>query len=213
MRRLFLAACVSMAICGAVILDRVAIVVNNQPIKDSDIERDIRATSLLNGVQLDLGPAARIEAANRLIDQALIRREIQVAQYPEAKPEEAQALVEEMRKQRYGQSGAYQAALQRYGIDDAQLHHQVAWQATVLKFIEQRFRPGVLISDEEVQKYFDAHVGELRRQAGGKPVTVDDVRGSIEEQLSGERVNRDFFAWLEQAHKEAQIRYLEADLK
>ncbi len=197
----------------ATILDRIAIVVNNQIIKDSDIDRDIRVTDFLNGVRLDLGQEARKEAANRIIDQTLIRREIQVAQYAAAKPEESQQLLAEVRKQRYSQPGAYTAALARYGITEEQLKGQVAWQVTVLHFIEQRFRPGVMIPDEEVQKYFDSHAAELRRQAGGKPVTLDDVRANIEEQLSGERVNRDFFNWLEQARKEAQIRYLETELK
>ena len=69
---------------GAELLDRIAIVVNNQPIKDSDIERDIRVTALLNGDRVDSGPSARKQAANRLIDQALIRREMELAPIPEA---------------------------------------------------------------------------------------------------------------------------------
>jgi peptidyl-prolyl cis-trans isomerase SurA len=198
---------------SATILDRIAVVVNNQIVKDSDIDRDVRVTEFLNGVTLDLSAAARKEAASRLIDQTLIRREIEVAQYPGANPAETQQLLDLLRKQRYAEPGAYAAAMARYGITPEQLKRQVAWQATVLHFIEQRFRPGVLIPDEEVQKYFESHAAEFRQASGGKAVTIEEVRPRIEEQLSGERVNREFFNWLEQARKEAQIRYLETELK
>ena len=198
---------------SAVVLDRIAIVVNNQIIKDSDIDRDIRVTALLNGDRLDFGPAARKQAASRLIDQALLRREMEVAQYPQAKPEEVQQTLEQVRKQRFGSEAVYNAALQQYGISDAQLRRQLEWQTTVLRFIEQRFRPGVLISDQEIQQYFTQHAAEFRQHTGGKPVVLDDVRDTIEQQLAGDRVNQQFFAWLEQARKLANLKYLEPELK
>ena len=60
------------------IIDRIAIIVGKQVIKDSDITREIRLTSFLNTDPLDLGPGARRRAANRLIDQALIRNEMRL---------------------------------------------------------------------------------------------------------------------------------------
>ncbi len=47
----------------AVIIDRIAIVVGDSIVKDSDINRDIRVTSFLNGDPLDLSDKAR--KANR----------------------------------------------------------------------------------------------------------------------------------------------------
>ena len=67
---------------SAVIVDRIAIVVNDRVIKDSDISRDIRIIDFLNGDQLDFSEAARKKSAQRLIDQQLIRREVQVGGYP-----------------------------------------------------------------------------------------------------------------------------------
>lgn len=197
---------------GAVLLDRVAIVVNNRVIKDSDVNRDLRVTQFQNRVPLDTGPAARKEAAGRLIDQMLIRREFELSQYHEASPADAEKLLAHLRQQAGGTAG-YSAALTRYGITEDEVRRQLAWQMTVLNFIEQRFRPGVLIADEDVQKYFDQHAAEFRARAGGKPVVLSDVSGEIENLLAEERVNRDFFAWLEQARKQANIRYVEADLK
>lgn len=181
-----------------VLLDRIAIVVNNQPVKHTDIERDLRVTEFLNGEPLNVSAEARKSSANRLIDQALIRREIQIMQYPPAKPEDVQKLLDQVRNK---------APLSRYGITPGQLRKQLTWQLTVLNFINLRFRPAVLISDADVEQYYQQH----RPQFGAR--TLEDVRGQIEQQLTGERVNQQFFTWLDEARKNATIEYLEADLK
>ncbi len=61
---------------GAVVLDRVAVVVGNRAVKTSDIERDLRASELLNSQPLDVSTEARKKAAQRLVEQELIRQEI-----------------------------------------------------------------------------------------------------------------------------------------
>ena len=109
---------------AAVTLDRIAVVVENQPVKDSDIDRDIRVTAFLNGERPDLGAGARKQAASRLIDQALIRGEIELAQYPEATSAEIQGMLAQVRK-RFGSQAAYTAALARDGLTDAQVADQL----------------------------------------------------------------------------------------
>ena len=60
----------------AIVLDRIAVVVGKVAIKSSDIERDIRVTAFLNHEPLVFTPDARKKAADRLIDQQIIRQEI-----------------------------------------------------------------------------------------------------------------------------------------
>ncbi len=210
MRRLCtiaLLACCTMV--GAVIIDRIAIVVGGQPVKDSDIQQEVRVTDFLNGDPLDLSQQARKTAANRLIDQALIRHEVQVARYPEATPEEVNELLTQIRKQR----GNLSSTLKRYGISEDQLRRHLAWQVTVLHFIEQRFKPGILVNDEDVQQYFEQHKSEFQKTSA-QPVTLNQtVRDKIDTQITGERVNQAFYSWLDETRKSANIRYLEADLK
>ncbi len=197
---------------SAVIIDRIAIVVGNSIVKDSDIERDLRVTEFLNGDALLLAPAARKKAANRLIDQAFIRKEIRIGDYPTATAQDAEQQLSNIKREKFRTDTAFQDALRRYGLDELALKTQFQWQLTVLQFIDARFRPAAYVSDEEITKYYKEHTAALRRQFPGKS-TLSDLRLDIQNILAGERVNQLFFAWLDEQRKSNKIQYLEATLR
>jgi hypothetical protein len=186
------------SVASGVIIDRMAVVVGNRVIKDSDIERDIRLTDYLNGDKLDLGPAARRKAAQRLIDQALIRKEVDTGRYTTPTPGEIESFIKEVKNHR--------DSLQPFGITEQDLDAHVRWQLTVLHFIEQRFRPAVLVSDQEIQDYYRAHTAEFH-------APVDAVRDQIEDILAAPKVNKEFEDWLDRARKRTSIEYREASLE
>ena len=210
-RTLLFVAIVTVAM--AVIIDRIAIVVGTSVIKDSDIDREIRITDFVNGDRLDLSEAARKQAADRLIDQALIRKEIEVGEYAQATPADAEKMLAQIRKQRYRTEASFNSALKRYGVTEPQLLAQLRWQMTVLQFIDQRFRPGVLVSDEQINNYYNEHIAELTQANGGKRPTLDEARQQIENALTGEQVNQQFYAWLDQQRKQTNIEYHEPGLR
>src|SRR5579864_7300668 len=158
-------------ICQAtVVLDRIAVIVGKHVIKTSDIERDLRLTDFLNRARLDLGPAARRQAAERLIDQEIIRQEIVTGQYKRPADSEAESLETNFRQDRFGGSELHlREALRRYDLNEQQLQSQFLWQLTVLRFIDERFRPGVLVTDEEIRAYYDQHLSELQREYPRNP--------------------------------------------
>jgi parvulin-like peptidyl-prolyl isomerase len=77
---------------------------------------------------------------------------------------------------------------------------------TVLRFIDARFRPAVVVSDAEVQRYYESHRAEFKG-------SLDDARQSITDQLSAERVNALLEDWLKEQRKQARIEYLEKSLQ
>ena len=178
---------------AGVVIDRVAIVAGNRVIKDSDIARDIRITSFLNGEQPDFTPKSRRASANRLIDQLFIRSEIEVGQYPVVPPEsDVERLLAQTSRERRSE----------YRISDEELKEQLLWQLTVLRFIELRFRPTVLVSDEDIQKYRREHPNERGKD-----------RNEIEEAIAAERVNQNFYSWLNRRRREMKIVYHEEELR
>lgn len=194
-----------------VIIDRIAIIVGNSIIKDSDIDRDIRATEFLNRTPLKFGVSQRKAAADRLIDQAIIRREIRIGDYPVATFQEADEQLEKLEKQRFKSRAGFEQALNQCGLTLLDLRAEFRWQLTVLRFIDQRFKPAVLVSDQDVNDYLRKHETALRRENPGK--SGDELRDAARDVITGEQVNKLFFGWLEQQRKEAQIQYLEESLR
>jgi hypothetical protein len=198
-------------LCGAaahatVTLDRIAVVVGKHVIKTSDIDREIRLINFLNRANLDFSPAARRKAADRLIEQELIRTELQVGGYQIPSDGDAVKLLEQIKKQRFQNEAQYRSALQRYGIREEELKSELLWQLTVLRFIDQRFRPGVLVTDEEIKTYYEQHLPELTKASSGH-ASLEALQPKIRETLEGEQINQQFFAWLDQSRTQARIEF------
>lgn len=192
---------------GAVILDRLAVIVGKHVIKLSDIDRALRVTDFLNREPLDLSAKAKRQAAERLIDQEIIREEIIKSGYRRPPESEATRLEEQIVHDRYGGSDALlRQALAHYGLTEDQLHEQLLWQLTVLQFIDQRFRPGVYVSDDQVRAYYDQHLAELRRE-NPKDNSLETLQPKIRNLLEGEQINKDFADWLQEERKDHRIEY------
>lgn len=210
--RVALCMLLSASLAFSVVIDRIAIKIGNSIIKDSDIDRDVRVTEFLNGAPLDLGSAARKQAASRLIDQVFIRREIDIGGYPAASWPQTDRQLDQLKRQRFKTQAAFEQALRRYGVAEVDLRTQFQWQLTILSFIDVRFKPAVMVTDEDVQKYYNQHAAALARAHPGKS-SLDDLRDEIRQQITAERVNHEFFTWLDDQRKNNPIQYLEAGLQ
>jgi peptidyl-prolyl cis-trans isomerase SurA len=190
----------------ATIIDRIAVSVGNRVITTSDIEREIRVNSFLDGTQPDLTPAGRRATAEKMVEQALIRRELETSRYPLPGPAEIEPVLADFKAKNYPDAAQYQAALAQYGITEQEVKDELLWQRTLLRFIQIRFRPGVQVSDDDIQKYFDQNVAPAARAAHpGQPVVLEDYRAGIEEKLTGDRVDQEMNNWLEGARTRNEI--------
>jgi len=206
MRRLILWLILASAGHAAVVLDRMAVIVGKHVIKTSDIERDLRVTEFMNREPLDLGSEAKRKSAERLIDQEILRQEIVTGGYRRPADSEAETLEQQIVKDRYrGSPVQLRADLAKYGLTETQLRDQLLWQLTVLRFIDQRFRPGVVVTDEEISAYYQQHLAELRKEHPG--ATLEALQAEIRRTLEGDRINHNFTEWLEQARKRSRIEY------
>ena len=143
---------------GAVVLDRIAVIVDQHAIKSSDINRDVCLTAFLNNEPVAETTADQKKAADRLIDQQVIRNEIAKGSYSRPPAQDADALLSQIRRVRFGGSEArLSQALAQYGLTEEQVRDHLLWQLTVLRFINERFRAAVLVADEEIRNYYDQH--------------------------------------------------------
>jgi hypothetical protein len=194
---------------GAVVIDRIAVIVGKHVIKLSDVERDLRLTAFLNRAALDLSPKLKRQAAERLVDQQIIRGELAASGYERATDAQADVLLAEIRRDRFADSAEkMRAALARYGLTTEELQAQLLWQLTVLQFIQQRFQPEVSVSDEDIRAYYDQHVADLRREHP-RNSSFETLQPDIRRILEGEAINKDFEDWIAGARQRTQIVYRE----
>ena len=198
---------------SAVVVDRVAIIVGPRAIKASDIDRDLRVTQLLNGEAADFSAEAKRKAADRLIDQELMRQEMMHGGYTQPSEKDVNAFLHQLRTERFkGSDAQFQAALARNGLSEDQLRRSLFWQLTVLRFIEQRFRPAVLVTDEDVQAFYEEHRADLQK-AHPQNNSLEAMDPKIREIIAGERVNERFEEWVQQRRRRIRIEYRDPALR
>jgi hypothetical protein len=192
-----------------VVIDRLAVIVGKNAIKSSDVERDLRLTAFLNQTAVDRSAKARRESAGRLVDQQIIRAELAAGGYSRATDAQADALLSQIRRDRFGDSAAkLRAALSGYGLTQDELKTQLLWQLTVLQFIQQRFQPEANISDDEVRAYYDQHATQLRREHPQNS-SFEALQDEIRRILEGEAINKAFENWIVGSRQQIRIVYRE----
>jgi hypothetical protein len=211
MRTYLFALLVCVASASAEIVDRISVIIDGHIIKHSDLIKDIRLTDLLNHDTPTFSAGEQKKALARLIDQALIRKELQAGLYLSPQPSEVDALLQQL-KQSFGSEAAYRSALKSYLVSEEDLRRHLNWQLTVLRFINIRFASGSQIPDAEVRAYYQQHLPDFKR-AGKPKLDLESLRGEIEQAIAGERVNQQFFAWLDESEKKTPVTYNEEALK
>ncbi len=192
---------------AAVVIDRIAVIVDKHAVKTSDIDRDLRVTQFLNREPLDLTVDMKRKAAERLIDQTVIREEMEKGGYAKSSAAEVDAMIARILADRFGgQDARLQVELARYGLSEPQLRLQLQWQLDVLKFIDERFRPAVLVTDGEVREYYNQHKTDLERQFP-QLKTYEAMAPKIRASLEGEHLNQTFDQWVAEARKRDRIVY------
>ncbi len=195
----------------AEMIDRISVVVDSRIIKHSDIIRDIRLTDFLNRETPSFAVAELKKSVARLIDQTLIRKELDAGLYSSPDPSEVDSLLQQL-KNGFGSDAAYRRALATYDLSEADLRKQLNWQLTVLRFVSLRFSAGAPVPEADVRAYYEQHLADFKK-AGGSGDGFDTVRPQIEKALEGESVNKQFFAWLDDSEKNTPIVYNEEGLK
>lgn len=198
--------------CGALqaeVLDRIAVTVGKRVITQSDIVREIRLSSFLNGSEPDLTPGPRRRAAERLVERALADAEMEIGKYPAPGPEEADAQLEDLRRERFAAPSNVEQALAAAGLTVAELRQYLGEQIALLRFIDARFGPAVLITDEELQAHYSGpFTKEWESRSKQPPPPFEEARAEIEEALRAGRIDGLLDQWLHETKERTRIVYI-----
>ncbi len=162
-------------LASAAVVDRIAVVVGKTVITETEVLQEARLEALLNQAPLDLSPEQRKAAAEHLVDQQLVRNEMQIGSYPNPTPAEVDAMLANFRKEHFPGAAQYRAALDKYGVTEEQLRNYLTWQLAAIRFTDLRFavpgdgrqsadrvRPGAAIPKGDVDQQMDAWLKETR---------------------------------------------------
>lgn len=192
------------ALAGAAIVDRIAVTVGNQVITETEILREISLAAFLNGDKPVYTPEEKRRAADRLVEQKLVRREMEMGNYPGATEEQKKILLEETAKHVGGEQSMRQQ-LASLGLTEADLEQHLQWQLTLVRFIDLRFRPAIQVTAEEIQAYYQEQV--VPKQRPGEPIRLQDVREQILQTLSAAKADALLDEWLKHAKSTTRITY------
>jgi len=185
---------------SAAIVDRLAVTVGQQTITQLQLDEEIRVTALLNRRPVARDVETRRAAADRLVGQLLIRREMEQSRYPLPDQQDVDLYLEQIRAQNGGEAGLAKA-LVAYNLTESTLRQHLEVQLVTLRFIEYRFRPDATVSDEEIEA---AYKGEAAKNA---------TRESIRTTLTEARTDAALNAWLAESRRQVNIVYLDKTLQ
>jgi hypothetical protein len=169
-------ALVSAALLSAAVVDRIAVVIDKNVITESEVLLELRLAAFMNSDPLQFGPEQRREAAERLVDQYLIRKEMVMGGYNTPSDSDVETLLRTVRQQHYPTETDYRAALARYEITEDELKKYVRWQVEALRFTEARFQTnlpdqqssdtqGANRSESNIDEQMEAWLKDARSQA------------------------------------------------
>jgi len=194
------------------VIDAIAATVNNHIILQSDWDDEVRYECLMSGRPVEsLSAADRGAALDRMIEQELLREQMNVADFKLADPAEIEKQLESV-KQAYpadhnGES--WSAALARYQLSDDEVRTHVALEFNQLRLIDARLRPSIQIDSVAVENYYRQQI--LPTMGSGRAqITLTQASPKIREILLQQRMNDLLASWLDTLRGQAQIRRFNA---
>jgi len=215
------------ALLPAVVLDRIAVTVGDDAITQQEVIEEVRVTAFLNGDEPDLSAEGRREAAERLVDQYLIRRDMHMTEFPQPEASQAVGLLARLKQDRFlGNQAAYEQDLKHYHVTEDQLKQHLLWQLAALRYTDFRFRPGTpppqeptrahLESNEQVRAANAANAADghppARRTENAAKAEQRTQQPAVKQALPSD-VDQQLNLWLVQARSQTRIRYFEEAFK
>ena len=191
------------------VLDRIVATVNHQIILQSEWQDAVRYEAFVADRPLDqLQAGDRKAALDHLIDQELLREQMNSSGFPHASSQEVEKRIHEIRGQYAGAESepGWQATLGRYGLTEAELRKRVGLQLDLMGLVDARLRPNVIIDSKSIESYYNQELLPQLRQSGAEQVPLADVTPKIKELLIQQKMNQMLVAWLQDLRSGSQIR-------
>jgi hypothetical protein len=193
---------------AAEVIDRIIATVNGHVILQSDWDEALCYEALLtNRTLAQITEDDRRAVLDRLIDQELLREQMNSADFAHATDAEVSDRVADARKL-YPQASsaeAWQSLLTQFHLTEKDLLAHIRQQIDVMRLVDARLRPAVEIDSKSVEAYYREQFVPKLRQAGATEVPLAEVSAKIRELLTQQKVSEMLVSWLQTLRSEGQV--------
>jgi hypothetical protein len=197
----------------AEVIDRLAIAVGHEVITELQLDEELRVTAMLNHKPVLRSLEERRAAADRLVEQLLIKREMQLSRYslPDSTDIDKYYLQIE---QANGGAAELDKTLRESNLTPETLRSHLELQLTELKFIEVRFRPDVMVSDADVEAAYQRQAAAWPEAHPGQPQpSLEASREPLRQMLLEQRTDAALNTWLGESRKRVRVVYFDKALE
>lgn len=194
---------------GGEVIDRIVATVNGRLILQTDWDEALSYEAVLNGRTLtQFTDDERRAVLDRLIDQELLREQMQGDDFQHASAAEATARIGDARKL-YPEAATgegWQAVLAKFHLNEKELLSHVTQQIDLARLVDARLRPAVQIDAKTIEAYYREKFVPQLKQSGANEVPLADVSARIKELLTEQKVSELLVSWLQTLRSEGNVR-------
>jgi hypothetical protein len=201
----------SMPIPQGAEVDDIVAIVNGDLILDSDIDQERRFATLLPYGEAS-GAYTRTAALGRLINRDLILQQVKLQPQDPITEEDAAKDLNALRKaiptcKRYHceTKTGWDTFLASQGFTEATLTGLWQQRMIVLQFIEQRFRMGIKITDQQIQDYYDKTLLPQYAAQHAPAAPLSAISSRIQEILLQQQVSNLLRDWLQSLRAQGNV--------
>lgn len=176
----------------AVVADRILAVVNHEVISLSDVQN-------YREIFVEKHDADDVTALNALIDQKLLLAEAKKLETAPPSEDEIADAYKKLRL-RFGRPETFGLLKTRLALSDEEIKEQIKHQVLIHKLIEQRIHFFVFVTPEEIEAYYQEHLGEFKNQ------TPEAARKAIQDIRTAEKAQLKLKNYVDRLRAKADIR-------
>jgi hypothetical protein len=190
------------------VIDRIVATVDHHAIVQSEWEDAVRFECLMaDRLLASVTPEERRKTLDRVIDQTLLREQMEASSFPRAGVDEVVTRIREIRDQNpsWKTEDGWHRALSGYGLTEEDVTERVGMQLDMMRFIDMRFRPNIHIDPRSVEEYYTEQLVPELRRSGAAQVTLQEASPKIEEVLVQQRMDEMLTAWLRNLRQQIPV--------
>lgn len=186
------------------VVDRIVVRIDGDIILWSEV-RELGQFQILAGGRA----APENERVKLLIEQWIVRTEMDAASFPMPASAEVTGGVERLEKS-FDTRAAFDAKLQELGLTRKAVARQLALQFRMARYLDYKFRPAVQVDSAQVGRYYrEQFVPEVQCRGQQAP-PLDSVQEQIRELLTQNEITARAGRWLEETRARLRVEIVPA---